>query len=61
MPCNEADLSEPYRILDLNDISAFVFGFQAGCLPVADIAEPFGVCDLVDISTFVASFQAGCP
>lgn len=30
-PCNEADIAEPFGILDLNDITAFVEAFTAGC------------------------------
>ena len=30
-PCNIADLAEPFGILDLGDIGAFVTAFQAGC------------------------------
>lgn len=46
-------------IIDLEDITAFVTGFndQTG---VADLAAPFGTLDLGDISAFVSSFLAGC-
>ena len=58
--CNDADLAEPFGILDLGDISAFVGGFTTAD-PIADLAEPFGVFDLADISAFVSAFSAGCP
>ena len=31
MPCNGADLAEPFGVLDLADIQAFVAQFTAGC------------------------------
>ena len=58
--CNDADIAEPFGVLDLADISAFVGGFTS-MDPIADIAEPFGVFDLSDISAFVGSFTGGCP
>jgi hypothetical protein len=54
-----ADLAEPYDVLDLNDISAFVSGFTSGD-PVADLNGD-GVFDLGDISEFVDAFVGGCP
>lgn len=54
-----ADLNSD-GILDLADITIFVFGF-ATLNPAADFAEPFGVFDLADIMAFVAAFGAGCP
>lgn len=58
--CNDADLAEPFGILDLGDISAFVSGFTSAD-PIADLAAPFGIFDLADISAFVSAFTAGCP
>jgi cytochrome c peroxidase len=55
-----ADLAEPFGVLDLADISAFVGAFVGG-EPAADLAEPIGVLDLSDIQAFVSSFTAGCP
>jgi len=57
--CNDADLAEPFGILDLNDISTFVAAFTT-MDPVADIDDS-GVFDLTDISLFVGAFTAGCP
>lgn len=59
-PCNAADLAEPFDVLDLGDIGAFVTGFT-GQQPIADIAAPFGVWDLGDIGLFVTEFTGGCP
>ena len=59
-PCNAADLAEPFGILDLADILAFVTAFGAED-PIADFAPPFGVFDLADILGFVTAFQDGCP
>lgn len=58
--CTVADLAEPFDLLDLADISAFVAAFAAGG-PAVDLSEPFGVFDLSDIAAFVAAFAAGCP
>lgn len=58
-PCNDADLAEPYGILDLGDINAFVSGFLAQD-PIADINGD-GIFDLSDINLFVSAFVAGCP
>ncbi|MBZ0171782.1 MAG: NF038122 family metalloprotease, partial [Phycisphaerales bacterium] len=59
-PCNLADLVEPYGVLDLADITAFLVAFSA-MDPAADVAEPFGTFDLADIVAFVAAHDAGCP
>jgi hypothetical protein len=58
--CNPADIAEPFDVLDLADVQAFIAGFT-GQDPVADIAAPFGVWDLADVQSFIASFNAGCP
>jgi choice-of-anchor B domain-containing protein len=55
-----ADIAEPFGVLDLSDINAFVAGFITQD-PVADLAEPFGVFDLADIGAFTQAFVAGCP
>jgi YVTN family beta-propeller protein len=59
-PCNDADIAEPFGVLDLGDIQAFVTAFL-GTEPAADLAAPFGVWDLADIQAFVIAFNAGCP
>ena len=58
--CNAADIAEPFNILDLSDIAAFVSAFTTQ-MPDADLAAPFGVYDLNDISAFVSAFTGGCP
>ena len=58
--CNDADIAEPFGILDLADINAFISAFGSGGED-ADIAEPFGVLDLADINAFISAFTAGCP
>ena len=58
-PC-PADLAEPFGVLDLSDVNAFVNAFTSGD-PLADLAAPFGVLDLSDVGAFVQSFVAGCP
>jgi hypothetical protein len=57
--CNAADLSEPFGILDLSDINAFVSGFLTQN-PISDL-DNNGIFDLTDISLFIAAFTAGCP
>lgn len=58
--CNEADIAEPYGVLDLADVQAFVAGFvNQG--DESDLVEPFGVWDLADLQAFVVTFTAGCP
>lgn len=59
LPCNIADLAEPFGTLDLSDISAFVAAFT-GMDPVVDF-DANGVFDLTDISAFVSAFSGGCP
>jgi WD40 repeat protein len=58
-PCNPADLAEPFDLLDLDDVTAFVDAFIAGD-PLADL-DGSGLLDLTDINLFVQSFIAGCP
>ncbi|MBZ0171803.1 MAG: hypothetical protein K8E66_05440 [Phycisphaerales bacterium] len=58
--CNAADIAEPYDLLDLADITAFINAF-VNQLPAGDIAEPTGIWDLADITAFVNAFLSGCP
>ncbi len=58
--CNEADLAEPFGVLDLADVQGFIAGFVSQD-PIADIAPPSGVFDLADVQAFIAAFNAGCP
>ncbi len=55
-----ADLAEPFGVLDLADLVAFIDAFTSGDT-IADFAEPFGILDLADIGAFLQSFIAGCP
>ncbi|HHN78644.1 MAG TPA: hypothetical protein ENK11_08245 [Phycisphaerales bacterium] len=57
--CNPADLTEPFGVLDLADVQAFIAGFTSAD-PLADLNGD-GVLDLQDVQAFVASFTAGCP
>jgi hypothetical protein len=57
-PCT-ADLAEPFGVLDLADVGAFVAGFT-GQTADGDL-DGNGVWDLADIGLFVGSFTAGCP
>ncbi len=58
--CNGADLAEPYGLLDLSDVLAFVTAFQAGDQR-ADLVMPFWTFDLADLIEFVTEFSGGCP
>ena len=57
--CNEADIAEPFGVLDLNDVSAFAGGFLSQD-PIADVTGD-GLFDLDDIGLFIDAFIAGCP
>ena len=58
--CGEADFAEPYFVLDLADLQAYIGAFIAG-EPEADIRAPLGVLDLADLQAFVGAFISGCP
>lgn len=57
--CSSADLAEPFGVLDLQDVGAFIDGFL-GQDPIADLNTD-GVFDLADVQAFVGSFVIGCP
>lgn len=58
--CNDADLAEPFNILDFSDVVAFLAAFGA-MDPIADFALPEGVFDFSDVAAFLTEFAAGCP
>jgi outer membrane protein assembly factor BamB len=58
-PCNESDLAEPYAVLDLADVQAFVAAFVA-VDPSGDLNGD-GIFDLADLQVFIGAFTAGCP
>lgn len=55
-----ADLAEPFGVIDLDDVDAFINAFVAGD-SAADLVEPFGVIDLQDVDEFINLFVSGCP
>ena len=55
--CCKQDLAEPWCVIDLADIVAFVTGFVQ-MDPIADLAAPYGSWDLADIGLFVQLFQS---
>lgn len=59
-PCNDADLAEPFDVLDFSDVLAFLTGFGS-MDPAADLAPPFGTWDFTDVLSFLGAFGAGCP
>jgi hypothetical protein len=58
--CNRADLAEPFGLLDLSDIVAFVTAFSASDA-AADLVPPYFTWDLADLVYFVQLFSSGCP
>ena len=57
--CNAADIAEPFGVLDLSDLLAFIEAFGAQVEP-ADYDDN-GVFDLNDIQLFITAFLGGCP
>ena len=55
-----ADLAEPFGVLDIDDIDAFIDAFIAGDA-LADLAAPLGVVDISDVDAFIDAFLAGTP
>jgi hypothetical protein len=58
--CNEADIAEPYGVLDFSDVLVFLSQYGAGILDFTDLAPPFGVLDFSDITAFLTAFAQGC-
>ena len=54
-----ADLADPFGVLDLADVQAFIAAFSMQ-QPIADL-DGNGVYDLADVQAFVAAFASGCP
>lgn len=57
--CTPADLVEPFGVLDLADISAFIDAFS-NTEPAGDLNQDT-FWDLADIAAFVTRFTGGCP
>jgi len=58
--CSEADLAEPFGVLDFTDVTAFLVAFAASEAE-ADLAAPFGTFDFSDVVAYLSAFGAGCP
>jgi len=58
--CNEADLVEPFTVLNFFDVAAYVSMFNAQDAR-ADMAAPIGVLNFFDVAAFLNAFSAGCP
>ncbi|MFI4897493.1 MAG: hypothetical protein ACIARR_06675, partial [Phycisphaerales bacterium JB059] len=58
--CNDADLAEPYGVLDFSDVIAFLGAF-GGMDPLADIAPPVGGFGFADGIAFLGPGGAGGP
>jgi hypothetical protein len=54
----EVDFAEPYGVLDIQDLMAFVSHFM-NHHPAGDLAAPEGVFDLNDLLTFIDSYYTG--
>jgi hypothetical protein len=54
-----ADLAEPFGVLDLADVQAFIGAFT-GNQALADLTGD-GIWDLADIQAFLVAFNTGCP
>lgn len=59
MPCNDADLTQPYGQLDFYDVSAFLVAYSA-MDPIADW-DSNGSYDFFDVAGFLGDFNTGCP
>ncbi len=61
-PCNDADLVEPYGVLEFADVLAFLGAFSA-MDPAADLVPEGGdgVWEFADVLYFLGEFSAGCP
>ncbi len=58
--CSSADLAEPFGVLNLFDLSAYLALFNTGD-PAADLAAPLGSLDFFDLAAYLNRFNAGCP
>ena len=58
--CSPADLAEPFGIVDIDDVDAFITAFLSGDA-AADLVAPFGIVDIDDVDNFITLFLAGCP
>ncbi len=58
--CNDADLAEPFGVLNFDDVIAFLSAFGSMEAP-ADLAVPLGVWNFDDVIAFLSLFGAGCP
>ncbi len=59
LPCNLADLAEPFGMLDFFDVSVFLQAFSENNLSV-DFNND-GEFDFFDVSIFLQAYSAGCP
>lgn len=58
--CSEADLAEPFGVLNFFDLAAYMALFNAGD-PAADLAEPLGSLNFFDVAVYLNQFNTGCP
>lgn len=58
--CSDADVAEPFGVLNFFDVAAFISAFNAQD-PSADIAAPFGAWNFFDVSTYITLYNQGCP
>lgn len=60
--CNAcpADLAEPFGVLNVFDIQAYI-GLYNAQDPFADLAAPFGTFNIFDLQAYINLYNAGCP
>ncbi len=58
-PTCAPDLAEPFDVLNLQDVFAYLAAFNASDTS-ADLAAPFGTLNLQDVFAYLALFNAGC-
>lgn len=58
--CNEADLADPFTVLNFFDVAMYVSLYNAQDSR-ADLAAPIGTLNFFDVAAFLNAFSAGCP
>ncbi len=58
--CSDADLAEPFGVINFFDLAAYLTLYNAGD-PAADIAAPLGTLNFFDLSEYLTRYNAGCP
>jgi len=59
-PACAADLAEPFGVLNIFDIQAFI-GLYNAQDAAADLAAPFGTLNIFDLQAYIGLYNQGCP